>query len=223
MARGTASDIDVLREIHQLVEDGHGPSQIQRELDRNRLFDGRVPSLSTITRIVREAKQTDRSDPWDLMEADSVEARAVLEVLPFIIETTEGRSWPTRDLAARLTCIRLAAPLIPVRQNYILARLYQHHEALGLDTKVLDLWLAARVWESDEASRRFLQLLRLGRSEDEVNLIKLRLVVYAEVIGDPAKEGADAGGTDATDGVSVPSSMVVDSSREENNRGKATR
>jgi hypothetical protein len=219
MPRGAFSDVDVLREIHHLVEEEFGPSQIQRELERNRAFYGRVPSLSTITRLVREAKRTDPSDPWTLPEADPEEARLVLEVLPYIIESTDGRAWPTRDLAERLTRVRLAAPSIPPRQNYILARLYQHHEALGIDSRVLDLWLAVGAWESDSAARRFLQLLRLGRSEDEANDISLKLFVYAEVIGDPgdkATKTRNAAGSES-------SSSSVHTPRKESNDGKAAR
>jgi hypothetical protein len=168
------------RAIGHLVDEGHGATQIYRELERLGLLDHPHSPLTqrTVQRRVSALKRRDTSGPWSFTDADPDEARLVLDVLLDTHQWTDGRVWLSKEVAHWVTRVRSASPAIPLAWAYLFGLHYQRcaeHE----DCRYLDLLLAAMPWEADRwtfeqwmhfidmspAPEKLLSLLLLGAYE----------------------------------------------------------
>jgi hypothetical protein len=152
MRRGSSLSPEIMEEINRLtLLPDVGGTAIHQHLRAGGFYarQGWEPNVKTIQNWARKLSPPDPSGPWTLDEkSDPEEARLVLEVLPEIVDWTHGRLWPTREMALWIARVRIAAPTIPPRLAYVVARAYRVMTAQKQDARELDLFLGLRIWEA---------------------------------------------------------------------------
>jgi hypothetical protein len=159
-------DGDVLDEIRDLAERGWTAGQIHKDLSKNESFSGRVPTDRTIRRLVAKTRIRDASKPWSIADADPATARAVLDVLAFVVWEHGGRIPPARggrgadrkalpslsqDEAEWVGRIWRVAPDLRPVDLLDLARSYRWFAQEEQGTEPLDCFLAIAPWRSETA------------------------------------------------------------------------
>jgi hypothetical protein len=152
---------EAIRELAQ--ERGWSASQIYRHLENEAKDDpaqlGRVPTLRTVQRIVRDLVPADPSDRWTLAESDLHAIRPVLDALGVVIADSGGHVRSiTRQFADWVVRIHRAAPDLDAWEIVWLARGYQQEIGLDRPTDYLDAFLALAPWRSGYGYRRWLKV-----------------------------------------------------------------
>lgn len=141
--------------IELLTRLGHPVAEIQRSLERDERFVGRVPGYRTVQRIAAEVNLPDGSGTWHPIQADPEEAALVLPVLARVIEVSKGKIREfTNDQARYIARVRLMVPDLPLYAAFQAAESYQHLLSRGTTTNDLDAFLAFAPWRDDQAERR---------------------------------------------------------------------
>lgn len=157
-------DLDMQAEIERLALMNWGATQIHTHLERQEaLVDRKLPTVRTVQRIVAGLAPRDSSGPWHIQDADSGEARLILDVLAAVVTETEGRkSQLTRTEADWTVRIRRAATNIPTWETWMTARFYMAREAAGEETVDLDCLLAFNPWKGGEKAEQYFQAVQAG-------------------------------------------------------------
>ena len=157
-------DLDMQAEIERLALKNWGATQIHTHLERQEtLADRKLPTVRTVQRIVAGLSPRDSSGPWHIQDADSGEARLILDVLAAVVTETEGRKFQlTRAEADWTIRIRRAATNIPTWETWMAARFYMAREAAGEETADLDCLLAFDPWGGGEKAEQYFQAVRAG-------------------------------------------------------------
>jgi hypothetical protein len=145
MPRAPKVDVEIRDAIQRLVARGYGAAVIHRALlkmQSDGQLRGRVPTDRTIARLVKEFRPPDSSGDWSVANATPGEAAIVLPVLKEIVESTQGRVWPSVDLAEWIVKIATLRPDWEPWWVYSFAEIYRIFIANGQTTKPLDLTLA---------------------------------------------------------------------------------
>lgn len=150
-------DGDVRDEIEVKAETSDwSPAQIRRGLERQKGFEGRLPSAKTFETIVKRIRGAgDSTAPWHL--SDGNEGALILPVLAEVIANTMGERRHLTEAEAGWICrVRRAAPdLSPLFAAYQLARVYLSRNARDVPTADLDAFLAFAPWRSEELAQRY--------------------------------------------------------------------
>ncbi len=150
--RRSRQDVELLAAVELLMDEGHEPAAIHRELERMKAADelrAVVPSLRTIERLVKTIRSQDKSAPWSLMSDDTGDSRLILDALAAIVRTTEGRVVSiTRAEATALMKVNRSAPELDLMSQWRLARRYVARVASGIATADLDLLMAFAPWRT---------------------------------------------------------------------------
>jgi hypothetical protein len=142
-------DPAVEQAIVRYVDEGLTPSQIEKQLYREKSLCDNVPNLRSIQRRVKELSPPDASGPWDWRISDGANTEAILSVLSVVINLTQGRktSFTNRE-AALVSKVHQAAPTLPDTLVYITVCDLLRRENQGRSIEDIDCWLAFRPWES---------------------------------------------------------------------------
>ncbi|MGD0019823.1 MAG: hypothetical protein ABSD62_11255 [Candidatus Limnocylindrales bacterium] len=152
----------------EAIDDGLGrgqsPRQVHGALIHMARFDGRVPSLRTISRRAKERRPPAAGERWSLAEAEPDEAAAVLPV--FAALAKRDRVWEcgfvTKEHAQVLVLIRAAAPDLDPWVAYKVADEYVLRRRGGLRTLGLELGLALAPWRSEASAAELRRVLEAG-------------------------------------------------------------
>lgn len=156
-------DLDVLEKIEVLALQKATPSQIYRHMEKDNRYQGRVPTIRTIQRIVSSKKVTDPSGPWTIEDFAGEDSGLILEVLENQILITEGRVRNFSKAEANLILkIRKIAPGLHVFRVYLLAQYYRIRKENGESTEPLDAYLAFKPWRSEEAWEKYDEAVKKG-------------------------------------------------------------
>lgn len=152
MAPRQKVDIPVQRKIRALALQGFGAAVIERELRKDEDIAGRLPTLRTVQRYVAELTPTEKSGDWSLVDSEPEYVGTILEVLAAAIRRTGGQKRSlTKTEADWILIVRSAAPDLPAREVYPLARLYLLRQERNESTLDLDSLLAFAPWRGPSA------------------------------------------------------------------------
>ena len=204
------TDIDVQTEIDALASQGWKAAQIHRHLEKQKKFQGRVPSPRTVERSVKRGTPApDTSGRWSLGDHDGADSRKILTILAQIIivsgHLVKSFTKDEADWVLRLS--HAARGLDPLRM-WLLVKLYQRRladESAG--TEDLDAYVAFLPWYNDKALENYREEVSLGLKpvpmwdwlvEQESHYVedgelfpgwpRARFVSWPEGIDDPAGE-----------------------------------
>jgi hypothetical protein len=149
--RSPRIDPDVIGEIHRLAETELTPTEIQRTMDLDDKFKGRVPdTLKTIRKYANQVRPPDPSERWSLASDETGRPRAVLDALAAAIGATDGRVTSiSLAEAEKIAQIAAVADGLPAVSLWRLARLYVAREWRTEDTHDIDVYLAFCPWKPD--------------------------------------------------------------------------
>jgi hypothetical protein len=167
--------LDIEQQITTYGLRGVGAVAIEEYLNNDARYAGRVPTLRTIQRRVKEIRPPDPSGPWSFSDADVDEARLVLPILAAAILDGEGQGI-TRGEAALIAQIAEACPDLAEQSalNVLyLARLYQARSANKERTNDLDAYLAFAAWRGDEEYATWRYAIDQGWIDDALNTASL--------------------------------------------------
>lgn len=156
-------DLDVQQQIEELALQGRFAAQIHRELDRHEEYRGRVPTLRTVQRVVKEITPRDPSGVWSLSGSPDIDATLVMPVLAEVIERTEGeRKHLTRSEAGWIAKIREVAPALDLWHCYMLAVAYVRATEMKASAEGLDAFVAYAPWSGKASSDRYVEAVNNG-------------------------------------------------------------
>lgn len=139
------------------------PAQIEKWLNDDDRFKGKVPTLRTIQRIVRDILPLETSGEWRLLDSEPSDVALVVETLGAAIVQSGGRVTSfSRDLADLIVRIRRAAPDLGLHAVYLLASHYSLALQRGWQTAGIDALLALAPWKGPEAEEQFQHALAVG-------------------------------------------------------------
>lgn len=158
----TSSVPPVIQEkIAELADQGYGGAAIEKALLTDPALEAlssEIPSKRQIQRLVTKHATGDSSPAWSpvLSQEPPEVTRALTAVIADVVEETGGQvTQLTQQEVQYLRGIWTIAPCIPPWLMYRIAREYIRREAKG-ETTDLDLLLALRPWEGEDAMSRFL-------------------------------------------------------------------
>jgi hypothetical protein len=158
MAKGRATDLDIIRAIEELALLGYNKAETHRRILAR--FPADAPTDRTVAKYFDRVTPSDLSEPWRLDEMSGGEIRLVLPVLATVLELTEGRTRHLTGAEARwIVRLREAAPDLPLWDAYRVARWYIARAADKSLTQDMDLLLAFAPWRE---SSRFENALERG-------------------------------------------------------------
>ena len=146
------------------------PAQIYSHLESTEEFKGRIPSIRTVQRMVKEFRGEKPPPSWHWSDHQGKDARVVLDVLKAINES----QWPypgemrtlTKEEADWVVKIsNVASGLVP-KLVFEVARTYVVWQRLGLSTSWLDFFLAMTPWKDKRSLENYLEPGREQWTED---------------------------------------------------------
>ena len=140
-SRGRDFTVAQTRLIRKLLRERFTAPQIHEQLSSKR--GGYTGTLRSVQRAVADIKSKDPTAPWALTDAEPDEARAVLDVLGYVLYATKGRihHFTLRE-AEWIARVRLTAPGLPKPEVWRLAGDYMLREDEKEDSYDLDAILA---------------------------------------------------------------------------------
>ena len=137
------------------------PAQIYSLLERTEGFQGRLPSIRTVQRMVKEFRGEKPSPSWHWSDYQGEDARVILDVLKAINE----RTWPypgkprmlTKEEADWVVKISKVASGLKPMLIFELARTYVVWQQLGATAISLDFFLAMMPWKDKTSLERYLE------------------------------------------------------------------
>lgn len=150
-----------IRTIHRLAREGHSVQEICAELGLKYGPDAiKERSVQNYVRRVRN-----NQIPWDRLDASGGNASLVMEVLPSVIERSDGKKREfTQEESEWIIWIRQIASTLPPQFVWELATYYmtEDRNITSKDFQQLDAFLAYKPWESVEAINRYHTLKEEG-------------------------------------------------------------
>lgn len=135
MSRRWSIEPDVEDELQTLLALGTSPARAIARLAAEPTYRERLPSLRTAQRMAREVRPASPGERWSFAHADPDEARLILPVLAVV---AEGYGSLSRETAAWLVRVRIAAPDLTPRDAFLWAIRYQAAAATARPTMHLD-------------------------------------------------------------------------------------
>lgn len=158
---GSRLPVKVENRLQSLIDQGYGPAAIVGHLAEE--FPDDAPSESTIKRRIRTLRSIDKSGQWSLLDGSPEATGAVLDVLGFVIESTEGRITSlTKTEASWVVRLYAVRPDLPPEDAWFLVRSYVVRDAHGDATDDLDTYLAFAPWRSYEHTVRYSQAINMA-------------------------------------------------------------
>lgn len=153
-------DGDVEAEIRRLASHGWNGAQIERQLQRNDAFSGRLPDVRTFQRIAKEYAPPDDSAPWTLDESEPEHIAAGLDMLGyFSYENPRGQPLEvSRQFVATVARLRRGRPDMPLYLQWLVATEYANSKDSGV-TASINAFVALAPWRGwDERREYFLAI-----------------------------------------------------------------
>lgn len=148
------------------------PTQIEKWLNDDDRFKGRVPTLRTIQRIVKDLSTLDMSGEWRLLDSEPADVKCVIDTLGAAILATDGRVTSfTRHLADLVIRISRAAPDLGLPAVYLLASRYALSLQRGEPTSGIDALLGFAPWRGPREQERFEHALVAGWIPGSIDLL----------------------------------------------------
>jgi len=173
MSQGRQLDADVITAIQLLAIQGHKSTDIQRAMEIDDRFEGRLPDdIRTIQRYARQVRaNANESPPWNRTKMDGEDAALVLEVLVVVTEKTKGRIRGFNDDEARwILWVRKAATDMELWQVWIVAMLYVTGERNGRkDFSYLDFYMGVRPWRGKDALEKYSAAWKSGLTTTQIS------------------------------------------------------
>jgi len=149
-------DAVVIQAIHALALQGKGNEEIQRALDVDEQYDGRVPkNIRTIRKYANQVRPSfislpvAASDQWNPAEDRTGNPVLVLAMLRELIEWTSGSiTQISHENAARVVTLAPVVQDLTFQDLWLLVVQYEERKAAGEGTDDLDALLALAPWRS---------------------------------------------------------------------------
>jgi hypothetical protein len=149
-------DGSVQAAIEEKAVDRWTPAQIRRWLAKEPMYEGRLPTLRTVERIVRDVTPRDDSEDWSLGDTDIDNDGQVLYLIRETILRTSGTvSWFSKALADWVFRVERVAPGLRSHAIYYLATSYLRAKQTDSPAREYDAFLAFRPWETSSALQRY--------------------------------------------------------------------
>ena len=163
--QGRRTSQSQIRTIHRLARERNSVQEICAELALTYGPDAiKERSVQNYVRRVRNNQVA-----WERLDATGVNAYLVMEVLPSVIERSDGKKLEfTQQESEWIIWIRQIAPTLPPKSVWELATYYmtEDRNITGKSFQQLDAFLAYKPWESLEAMTRYDNLKEDGVPPD---------------------------------------------------------
>ncbi|MEC9309005.1 MAG: hypothetical protein VX966_05815 [Chloroflexota bacterium] len=202
--QGRRTSQSQVRTIHRLAREGHSVQEICAELTL--IYGPDAIKERSVQNYVRRVRNN--QVPWERLDATGVNAYLVMEVLPSVIETSDGKKLEfTQEESEWIIWIRQIAPTLPPQFVWELATYYMTEDR-NITRKAfqqLDAFLAYKPWESLEAMTRYDNLKEDGVTPDN-GLTQLALGARAYLSNEPTGSAIPSAGFETDDEIQRPAS-----------------
>ena len=163
--QGRRTSQSQVRTIHRLARERNSVQEICAELART--YGPDAIKERSVQNYVRRVQNNQVA--WERLDATGVNAYLVMEVLPSVIERSDGKKIEfTQEESEWIIWIRQIAPTLPPKFVWELATYYmtENRNITGKSFQQLDAFLAYKPWESLEAMTRYDNLKEDGVTLD---------------------------------------------------------
>jgi hypothetical protein len=191
-----------IRTIHRLAREGHSVQEICAELGF--IYGPDAIKERSVQNYVRRVRNN--QIPWDRLDVTGSNASLVMEVLPSVIERSDGKKREfTQEESEWIIWIRQIAPTLPPQFVWELAIYYmtEDRNTTSKNFQQLDAFLAYKPWESLEAITRYDNLKEEGITPD-IGLTELASEVREYLYNESGRTPITSAESETFDGIQLP-------------------